>query len=74
MADLYLTGSAAGGKRLMIAPITSKRLSRCPEPPSDQSGYFLMEEDETGRGVVTILAQIADADAAFRLGRMFCMA
>lgn len=74
MADLYLIGHSCGGNRLMIAPITSRRLARCPEPPRDPSGYFLMEEEESGRGVVTILAQIVDDDAAFRLGRLFSMA
>ncbi|PJJ82699.1 hypothetical protein CLV77_2473 [Brevirhabdus pacifica] len=73
MAELYLTGTAPDGKHLMIAPITSKKLARCPEPPADTSGYFLMEEDCTGTGVLTILARVSDAEAAFRLGRMFCM-
>ena len=74
MAELYLTGSAPDGKRLMIAPITSKKLARCPEPPEDTSGYFLMEEDICGSGVLNILARVSDAEAAFRLGRLFCMA
>lgn len=73
MAELYLTGKAPDGKHLMIAPITSKKLARCPEPPEDTSGYFLMEEDGTGRGVLTVLARLSDAEAAFRLGRMFSM-
>ncbi|WP_299783897.1 hypothetical protein [uncultured Marivita sp.] len=74
MAELYLTGKAPDGKRLMIAPITSKKLARCPEPPTDTSGYFLMEEKEGSKdGVITILARVSDAEAAFRLGRLFCM-
>lgn len=74
MADLYLTADTADGKRLSIAPITSARLARCPEPPEDTSGYFLTEEARADpMGVVTILARIADANAAFRLGRMFSM-
>lgn len=74
MSELYLTGKSSDGKRLMIAPITSKKLSRCPEPPLDTSGYFLMEEqDGTANGVLTILARVSDAEAAFRLGRLFCM-
>ena len=73
MSEIYLTGNAPDGKHLVIAPITSKKLARCPEPPEDTSGYFLMEEDRTGCGVLTILARISDAEAAFRLGRMFCM-
>ncbi|MEQ9258735.1 MAG: hypothetical protein RIG84_06530 [Roseovarius sp.] len=74
MSELYLTGKSPDGKRLMIAPITSKKLARCPEPPSDTSGYFLMEEqDDTPNSVLTILARISDAEAAFRLGRLFCM-
>lgn len=74
MSELYLTGNTQDGKRLMIAPITSKKLARCPEPPADTSGYFLMEEQD-GRpdGVLTILARVPDTEAAFRLGRLFCM-
>ena len=75
MAELYLTGKVANGKRLMIAPITSRKLARCPEPPSDTSGYFLTEEIVSDPlGVITILARIADDEAAMRLGRMFGMA
>jgi len=74
MADLYLTADTADGKRLSIAPITSTRLARCPEPPEDTSGYFLTEETRSEpMGVVTILARIVDAEAAFRIGRMFKM-
>lgn len=74
MSELYLTGKAPDGKRLMIAPITSKKLARCPEPPVDTSGYFLMEDQEDRPdGVLTILARVSDAEAAFRLGRLFCM-
>jgi len=74
MADLYLTGTTADGKRLMIAPITSSKLARCPEPPSDTSGYFLMEEQGSDANcIVNILARISDSEAAFRLGRLFCM-
>ena len=74
MSELYLTADTADGKRLSIAPITSSRLARCPEPPADTSGYFLTEETRSDpMRVVTILAHIADADAAFRVGRMFKM-
>lgn len=75
MADFYLSAETSGGKRLLIAPITSAKLERCIEPPSDTSGYFLTEEQVLDPlGAVTILARIADAEAAFRLGRMFGMA
>lgn len=74
MADLYLTGNAPDGKRLVIAPITSRKLARCAEPPQDTSGYFLTEEQADGQGgLLTILARMADAEAAFRIGRLFCM-
>lgn len=74
MAELYLTAKIEDGKRLSIAPITSSKLARCPEPPSDTSGYFLMEERVSEpNGMVTILARIADVEAAWRLGRIFCM-
>ena len=74
MADLYLTGTAPDGKRLMISPISSKKLARCPEPPNDTSGYFLMEDQGDGpNAVLTILARIADAESAFRIGRLFSM-
>jgi len=74
MSELYLTGKTGDGKRLLISPITSAKLARCPEPPDDTSGYFLMEErDEEPAGMVTILARISDAEAAYRIGRVFCM-
>lgn len=74
MSELYLTANTADGKRLSIAPITSKKLARCPEPPEDTSGYFLMEERQGDRiGVVTILARVTDSESAFRLGQLFCM-
>lgn len=74
MADLYLTADMADGKRLSIAPISSSKLARCPEPPEDTSGYFLTEENlAEPLGAVTILARIFDADAAFKIGRMFSM-
>ena len=74
MADFYLSAETNGGKRLSIAPITSAKLERCVEPPTDTSGYFLTEEHAFDPlGAVTILARITDAEAAFRLGRMFNM-
>lgn len=74
MAELYLTAKIEDGKRLSIAPITSSKLARCPEPPDDTSGYFLMEERVAEpNGMVTILARISDAEAAYRIGRVFCM-
>jgi hypothetical protein len=75
MAELYLTGKPTDGKRMMIAPITSRKLARCPEPPDDTSGYFLTEEVVSDPlGVITILARIADEESALRIGRMFGMA
>lgn len=73
MAELYLTGKLTDGKRLMIAPITSRKLARCPEPPEDTTGYFLTEEVTDPMGTITILARIADDESALRLGRMFGM-
>lgn len=75
MADIYLTGKPTDGKRLMIAPISSKKLARCPEPPTDTTGYFLTEEVISDpMGAVTILARITDDEAALKIGRMFGMA
>lgn len=75
MAELYLTAQSADGKRLMIAPITSRKLARCPEPPSDTTGYFLTEEVIADpMGAITILARISDDESALRIGRMFGMA
>lgn len=75
MADLYLTGKSQNGKRLMIAPITSRMLARCPEPPSDTAGYFLTEEEVSDPlGTVTILARIPDDEAAMKIGRVFGLA
>lgn len=74
MAELYFTANIEDGKRLSIAPITSSKLARCPEPPEDTSGYFLMEEQmQEPNGMVTILARISNAEAAYRIGRVFCM-
>lgn len=74
MADLYLSAESSQGRRLSIAPITSSKLARCADVPSDTSGYFLTEESLSDPlGIVTILARIEDSDAAFRLGRMFSM-
>jgi hypothetical protein len=74
MADLYLSAELSQGKRLSIAPITSAKLERCIDAPSDTSGYFLTEECSGDPfGLVTILARIEDSEAAFRLGRMFAM-
>lgn len=75
MAELYLTGKLEDGKRLMIAPITSRKLARCPDPPIDTTGYFLTEEEVSDpMGTITILARISDDESALRLGRMFGMA
>ena len=74
MAELFMSAETEDGKLLSIAPITSSKLARCEEIPSDTSGYFLTEEIISDPlGVVTILARIADSEAAFRLGRMFSM-
>lgn len=75
MAEIYMSADSDDGKRLSIAPITSAKLERCAERPSDTSGYFLTEElINDPLGIVTILARIEDEDSAFRLGQMFCMA
>lgn len=75
MADIYLTGQTPDGKKLSIAPISSRRLARCVDAPEDSGGYFLTEECPSDPlGTVTILARIADIDAAMRLGRMFSLA
>lgn len=74
MAELYVTANVEDGKRLSIAPITSSKPARCPEPPEGTSGYFLMEARVAEpNGMVTILARISDAEAAYRIGRFFCM-
>jgi len=74
MADLFMSAETEDGRLLSIAPITSPKLARCEEVPSDTSGYFLTEEVLSDPlGVVKILARIADSETAFRLGRMFRM-
>lgn len=74
MADIFMSADLAEGKRLSIAPITSRKLERCADIPSDTSGYFLTEESLSDPlGIITILARIEDSDSAFRLGRMFAM-
>lgn len=75
MAEIYMSADGADGKRLSIAPITSTKLKRCEEIPSDTSGYFLTEECLSDPlGMIRILARIEDSEAAFDLGRMFSMA
>ena len=67
MAELCLTGKIEDGKRLSIAPIASTEPARYPEPPDDTSGYFPIEERVSEpNGMVTILARISDAEAAYR--------
>lgn len=74
MADLFFSTDLSDGRRLSIAPMTRARLSRCSEPPSDTSGYFLTEEDlRDPLAMLTILARIDDDDAAYRMGQMFHM-
>ena len=75
MDGLYLTSPAReDGRRLTIAPLSSRKLSRCAELPEDVSGYFLFEEDGAdASGEVTILAHIASGEAALRLASMFKM-
>lgn len=74
MAELYLTGKAPNGKRLIIAPITSKKIARCPDPQEDTSGYFLMEDQGDGpTAELTILARISDSESAYRLGLLLHM-
>ncbi len=75
MSEIYMSAETADGKRLSIAPITSTKLERCEEAPSDTSGYFLTEERLSDPlGMIRILARIEDTDAAYDLGRMFSMA
>lgn len=74
MDNLYLASEGAGGRRLIIAPLSNAKLARCVERPSDLSGYFLTEEDEqTAFGEVKILAQVPDGESALRLASMFKM-
>ncbi|MDI1296731.1 MAG: hypothetical protein PSY12_12760 [bacterium] len=75
MADIYLSADLPEGRRLSIAPITSRRLERCVDVPDDTAGYFLTEEYLSDpHGAVTILARVEGVDAALRLGQMFSMA
>ena len=69
MGDLYFSSSdSAAGKRLTIAPLSSRKLERCVELPADMSGYFLVEEDACDPfGEVVILAQLHSEEAVVRL-------
>lgn len=74
MAEIYLSADLPEGRRLSIAPLTSRCLERCVDLPDDTAGYFLMEECLSDpHGAVTILARVEGADAAVRLGQMFSM-
>jgi hypothetical protein len=74
MAEIYLSAETPDCKRLSIAPITTAKLERCVDAPTDTDGYFLTEEClKDPLRAVTILARVNGVDAAMRLGRMFSM-
>ncbi len=75
MESLYLTSKVSEDRRrLTIAPLSSQKLTRCAEAPSDTSGHFLFDEPvDDDFGEIKILAQIQDNEAALRLAAMFEM-
>lgn len=71
MASLYLSSIDDCGKTLALKPITNKAAQCMDPPPSDLSGYFLIEDD--GRNSA-VLARVETEEAALRLGRLLGLA
>jgi hypothetical protein len=67
MASLYLSLDAECGKSLSLKPLTNRMIQYIDPPPTDTSGYFLVEEVD---GAMSILARVADEDAALRLAQL----
>ncbi|WP_421847972.1 hypothetical protein [Novosphingobium sp.] len=67
MASLYLSLDAERGKSLSLKPLTNRLAQYIDPPPTDTSGYFLVEEVD---GEASILARVSDEDAALRLGKL----
>jgi hypothetical protein len=67
MASLYLSLDAECGKSLSLKPLTNRMAQYIDPPPTDTSGYFLVEEFG---GETSILARVPDEDAALRLGKL----
>lgn len=67
MASLYLSLDAECGKSLSLKPLTNRLAQYINPPPTDTSGYFLIEERG---GETSILARVADEEAALRLGQL----
>ncbi len=75
MMNLYYSTILSDGRKLFLAPLSSRRMAACADAVSDASGYFLFEETLSAAGPeIEILAQVHDDEAAFRLSRLFSMA
>ena len=75
MMNLYYSTVLEDGRKLFLAPLSSRRLAACADVITDASGYFLFEETQSsGASEIEILAQVHDDKAAFRLSRLFSMA
>jgi len=71
VARLYLSSIRDCGKTLTLKPITNRMAQFIDPPPSDTSGYFLIEDDGHQPA---ILARVETEDAALRLGRLLGLA
>lgn len=71
MASLYLSADRDGGKLLSLAPLTRRLAETLDPPPTDMSGYFLVEN---GREGASVLARVDTEDAALRLGLLLGLA
>lgn len=67
MASIYLSTVDDFGKKLALKPLTNRAAQSIDPPPSDISGYFLVEE---GGGETAVLARVDGEDAALRLGKL----
>jgi len=67
MASLYLSAVSETGKKLALKPLTNRAAQYMDPPPSELSGYFLVE----GEGQQTsVLARVDNEEAALRLGAL----
>ena len=71
VANLYLSATRECGKTLALKPITNRLAQYMDPPPTDLSGYFLIEDDGHSPAV---LARVETEDAALRLGRLLGLA
>jgi len=71
VASLYLSAVGDCGKTLALKPLTNRAAQFMDPPPTDMSGYFLVEDKD---GKTVVLARVETEDAALHLGRLLGLA